>query len=164
MANVNGIMLPDGTSATIEDGTLWSGHKADWEALTTEEQSKYRYVMFDDDSETGETVDAVTDGDMRAVTSNAVFDELQKAKFVHERFSGTTDASGNVQIRPYDNDYIPVFASVNNKNYSCYVFFWKATVTFYAHVINSQGVTAPENISVDGDVYYLKVENMESIN
>lgn len=120
--------------------------------------------MFDDDSETGETVDAVTDGDMRAVTSNAVFDELQKAKLVHERFSGTTDVSGNVQIRPYDKDYIPVFASVNNKNYSCYVFFWKATVAFYAHVINSQGVAAPENISVNGDVYYLKVENMESIN
>lgn len=164
MANVNEIVLPDGTSATIEDGTLWSGHKADWEALTTEEQSKYRYVMFDDDSETGEVTDEVADGNMKPVTSNAVYDALQKAKFVHEKFSGTTDASGNVQIRPYDQDYIPVFASVNNKNYSCYVLFWKATVAFYAHVINSQGVTAPENISVDGDVYYLKVENMESIN
>ena len=79
MANVNEIVLPDGTSATIEDGTLWSGHRADWEALTPEQQSKYRYIMFDDDSETGETVDAVTDGDMRAVTSNAVADALVSA-------------------------------------------------------------------------------------
>lgn len=79
MANVNGIVLPDGTSATIEDGTLWSGHREDWKALTSEEQSKYRYIMFDDDSETGETVDAVTDGDMRPVTSNAVADALVSA-------------------------------------------------------------------------------------
>lgn len=75
MANINELQLPDGTIKVIEDGTLWSGHRADWEALTAEEKSKYRYVMFDDDSETGETVDAVTDGDMRAVTSNAVFEK-----------------------------------------------------------------------------------------
>lgn len=76
MANISELQLPDGTIKTIEDGTLWSGHRAAWEALTTEEQSKYKYVMLDDDSETGETVDAVTDGDMRAVTSNAVFDAI----------------------------------------------------------------------------------------
>lgn len=76
MANINELHLPDGTIKTIEDGTLWSGHRAAWEALTTEEQSKYKYVMFDDDSETGEVTDAVTDGDMRAVTSNAVYDAL----------------------------------------------------------------------------------------
>jgi hypothetical protein len=79
MANINELQLPDGTTKIIEDGTLWSGHRANWEALTSEEQSKYRYVMFDDDSETGETVDAVTDGDMRAVTSNAVYDALASA-------------------------------------------------------------------------------------
>lgn len=76
MANISELHLPDGTTKIIEDGTLWSGHRAAWEALTTEEQSKFRYVMFDDDSETGETVDAVTDGDMRAVTSNAVYNAL----------------------------------------------------------------------------------------
>lgn len=79
MANISELHLPDGTTKVIEDGTLWSGHRAAWEALTTEQQSKYRYVMFDDDSETGETVDAVTDGDMRAVTSNAVADALVNA-------------------------------------------------------------------------------------
>lgn len=79
MANINELQLPDGTIKIIEDGTIWSGHRADWEALTAEEQSKYRYVMFDDDSETGETVDAVTDGDMRAITSNAVADALVSA-------------------------------------------------------------------------------------
>lgn len=76
MGNIQEVKFPDNTKHTFVDGTLWSGHRADWEALTADEQSKYRYVMFDDDSETGETVDAVTDGDMRAVTSNAVADAL----------------------------------------------------------------------------------------
>ena len=46
------------------------------DALTEEEKSNFELVCLTDDSETGETVDAVTDGDMRAVTSNAVFDAI----------------------------------------------------------------------------------------
>jgi hypothetical protein len=163
MANISELHLPDGTTKIIEDGTLWSGHRAAWEALTTEEQSKYRFVMIDNDSETGETVDEVTDGDMRAVTSNAVADGLQKTKMVYGPFSGKTDDSGNVLIRAYNSDYIPIFASVNQSNYTCYVFFWKENQNFYAHVIKSTGEVAPKNLSVTGYAYFLKVENMEPI-
>lgn len=79
MANISELHLPDGTTKVIEDGTIWSGHRAAWEALTSEEQSKYRYVMFDDDSETGEVTDEVADGNMKPVTSNAVADALVSA-------------------------------------------------------------------------------------
>lgn len=55
---------------------VFVGTMAQWNALTLEEKNKYDLVNITDDSETGETVDAVTNGDMRAVTSNAVFDSL----------------------------------------------------------------------------------------
>lgn len=50
MANLDKLQIPgDNTEYNLMDGTLWSGHRADWEALTAEEKLKYRYVMFDDD-------------------------------------------------------------------------------------------------------------------
>ena len=59
------------------------GTMAEWIALTPQEKSQYTIVNILDDSETGETVDAVTDGDMRAVTSNAVYDVVSNLDSGH---------------------------------------------------------------------------------
>ena len=54
---------------------IFKGTVEEWDALTAEEQAFYSVKMITDD-ETGATVDAVIDGDMRAVTSNAVYDAI----------------------------------------------------------------------------------------
>ena len=59
-----------------KEPVIFKGTLAEWNALTEEEKSNFELVCLTDDSATGEAVDAVTDGDMRAVTSNAVYDAL----------------------------------------------------------------------------------------
>lgn len=61
---------------------VWIGHKADWDLLSVAEKTKYDEAHFDDDSDTdaSQVTDAVTDGDMRAVTSNAVYDAVNPLK------------------------------------------------------------------------------------
>lgn len=58
--------------------TSWVGTEAQWQALTAEEQAKYTIVNKTDDIGIGDlvVVDAVTNGDMNPVTSNAVYDTL----------------------------------------------------------------------------------------
>lgn len=56
--------------------TTFIGTIAQWNALSAEDKARYTLVNLTDDGETGETVDAVIDGDMRPVTSNAVYDEF----------------------------------------------------------------------------------------
>ena len=62
-----------------KDKRIWIGHKADWDLLTTAEKIVYDEAHFDDDEPTGanQVTNAVTNGDMRAVTSNAVYDGLK---------------------------------------------------------------------------------------
>lgn len=130
-----GIVKPDGTSVTIDnDGTI---HAA-----------------------AGVVVDAVTNGDMHAVTSNAVYDELEKVRIVRKSFSGNTDPNGNVYIRKYNNDYIPIFASINNSGYTCYPIYWIDNTSFYVHVTSAIGGAAPFNLAVVGDIYYIKLANI----
>ena len=75
--------LEGGNLISIEDDAInadiFVGTNAEWTALSSAEKAKYTLANITDDSETGETVDAVTNGDMRAVTSNAVFDSLVSA-------------------------------------------------------------------------------------
>ena len=54
---------------------IFKGTVEEWDALTAEEQAKYT-VRCHPDIDTGDVVDAVTDGDLRAVSSNAVYDAL----------------------------------------------------------------------------------------
>lgn len=54
--------------------TSWTGTKADWEALPTQEKAKYQIVNITDDVSSLSVTDSVTDGDMRPITSNAVYD------------------------------------------------------------------------------------------
>ena len=60
---------------------IWGGTEAGWELLTDEQKAQYEYTFFKGDSDyTLSVVDAVTDGDMRPVTSNAVYDVVHEMK------------------------------------------------------------------------------------
>ena len=59
--------------------TPFTGTQAEWDALTIDKKLTYKQVnITDDESDPSVVVDAVTDGDMHAVTSNAVYDEFKK--------------------------------------------------------------------------------------
>ena len=52
---------------------VFNGTEAQWAALSADQKAKYKYVAISDDSETGDVVDVIADGNMHPVTSNAVF-------------------------------------------------------------------------------------------
>lgn len=55
--------------------TTYTGTTAEWNALSAAEKAKYTLVSLTDDADyVGNIVDSVTDGNMSAVTSNAVYD------------------------------------------------------------------------------------------
>lgn len=57
--------------------TIFVGTLAEWNALTTAQQNEYELFCPTDDSDyVGTVVDEVTDGELRAVTSNAVYDKI----------------------------------------------------------------------------------------
>ena len=58
--------------------TTFVGTSAEWTALSADEKAKYILVNITDDNESlgSEVVDAVTDGVLNPVTSNAVYDAL----------------------------------------------------------------------------------------
>ena len=88
--------LEGGNLISIDDDAInadiFVGTNAEWSALSSAEKAKYTLVNITDDSETGETVDAVTNGDMRAVTSNAVFDAINPSfyRLITESTAGNT--------------------------------------------------------------------------
>lgn len=54
--------------------TIFPGTKDEWDALTEAQQDQYDYCFFDDDeSDYYSVVDAITEGDMHPVTSNATY-------------------------------------------------------------------------------------------
>ena len=57
---------------------IFGGTVAAWDLLTDEQKAQYEYTFFDGDSnDYFAVVDAVTDGDMHPVTSNAVAEEVE---------------------------------------------------------------------------------------
>lgn len=59
---------------SIANTRIFHGTLDEWDALTAEEKAKYSYIATPDPV-SEDVANAVTDGDMRPVTSNAVFDE-----------------------------------------------------------------------------------------
>jgi hypothetical protein len=53
--------------------TSWTGTRAEWEALPADDKLKYEIVNLTDDVAGSSVTNAVTNNDMRAVTSNAVY-------------------------------------------------------------------------------------------
>jgi len=71
--------------AAVEKDKYWGGTSKKWEQFETdhpEEAAKVEVRYITDDSETGSVVDAVKDGDMRAVTSNAVYDYVTNVETI----------------------------------------------------------------------------------
>lgn len=81
--NVNAVDSTTGDIEVVANKYLvFKGTLEEWEALTTAEKKTYDEALITNDMDTGEVVNAVTDGDMRAVTSNAVYDALANASEV----------------------------------------------------------------------------------
>lgn len=83
--NVNAV---DSTTGDIEvvanKNLVFKGTLDEWEALTTAEKKIYDEALITNDMDTGEVVDAVTNGDTRAVTSNAVYDALTNSSSLND--------------------------------------------------------------------------------
>ena len=76
---------------------VFKGTQAEWNALTEDEQALFT-VRYHPDEATGDVTDAVTDGDLRAVTSNAVYDGLCKSKSI--TVTKTSDwISGSISVK-----------------------------------------------------------------
>lgn len=60
------------------------GTRAEWDALTLAEKKQYDLADFTDDTATGMAIisDSVTAGDMNPVTSNAVFEAVDKTEAI----------------------------------------------------------------------------------
>lgn len=99
---------------------IWIGHKADWDLLSVAKKTEYDEAHFDDDSDTdaSQITDAVTDGDMRAVTSNAVYDAMNSVETLSPTFAShvkgsatkigrlvivTIETESGFSIQAYDN-------------------------------------------------------------
>ena len=59
-----------------KEDAQFTGTQAQWDALSTTQKKAYKIANITDDVIGGEVADEVTDGDMRPVTSNAVYDGL----------------------------------------------------------------------------------------
>lgn len=72
------------------------GTRAEWDALTLEEKQEYDLADFTDDVASGVPIisDSVTEGDMNAVTSNAVAKAVAKALEFEDLTSQITMADG----------------------------------------------------------------------
>ena len=88
---------------------IWIGHKADWDALPTATKKLYDEAHFDDDEPTSanQVTNAVTDGDMRAVTSNAVYDGLETKQNKLTNSSTGVSSYGNKDV-VLNNDSINI--------------------------------------------------------
>lgn len=64
------------TKTSNKQNYIFRGTHDEWDELSSSEKAQYDIVAFTDDGETGDITNAITDGDMRAVTSNAVYDAL----------------------------------------------------------------------------------------
>jgi hypothetical protein len=75
--NDNATALMGAVEESIANTRIFKGTFDDYNALTPEEKAKYSYIATP--KTPGEAItDAVTDGDMRPVTSNAVFDVVDE--------------------------------------------------------------------------------------
>ena len=128
-----GKVKPDGTSITIdEDGTIhgantleagagvsiddnkinaktniFRGTVEEYEALSTAQKMQYSHIGSPDEL-TEDVANAVTDGDMRPVTSNAVFDEFAtRGDFLH---IGDTTVPKTITTNVKLSDYSYIYA------------------------------------------------------
>lgn len=100
------LITDSGTVNAVDDTTgdteivankhlVFTGTLSEWEALSVTEKKAFDEALITNDMDTGEVVNAVTDGDMRAVTSNAVYDYLTPTEI---STTGTTVSQSSATI------------------------------------------------------------------
>lgn len=129
--------------------TTFVGTTAQWEALSAADKAKYSLVSLTDDSNGTDVTDAVTDGDMRPVTSNAVFDEFAtKGDFLH---IGDTTVLTTIttDVKLSDYSYIYAVQVYSNSYYTNPVIvpmklFLKDQITMYQAYSSTAGSSGTE--------------------
>ena len=100
------LITDSGTVNAVDDTTgdtevvankhlVFKGDLSEWNSLSVAARKAFDEALISNDMDTGEVVNGVTDGDMRAVTSNAVYDALF-ANDVEKTFFTPTPSSGSV--------------------------------------------------------------------
>ncbi len=85
------LITDSGTINAVDDTTgdtevvankhlVFTGALSEWEALSVAERKAFDEALISNDMDTGEVVNGVIDGDMRAVTSNAVYDAITETR------------------------------------------------------------------------------------
>lgn len=111
--------------------TPFTGTQAEWDALTIDEKLTYKQVnITDDESDTNVVVDAVTNGDMHAVTSNAVYDELKKIQSQAYECSGYLINSFEGEIEGYGRATVTLKDGVAEIKFSARIHTNTMTPTF----------------------------------
>lgn len=110
--------------------TTFTGTQAEWNALTATEKAKYNLVNITDDAASGAqvVVDEVTEGNMNAVTSNAVAEKVAEINddlaticdnIAAGNISGTSHTStvdGNIAIYGRSSNGIHITVTRNGTN------------------------------------------------
>lgn len=92
---VNAVDSTDGSTTVVANKHLvFTGDLSEWNSLSISERKAFDEALISNDMDTGEVVNAVTDGDMRAVTSNAVYDALANVSEVKTASIEKTTVAG----------------------------------------------------------------------
>jgi len=150
-------------SVSDEISRTWTGTKAEWDAITDKSVYDGWIINITDDqaSGVGVVVDTVEDGNMNAVTSNAVYDafKVKKLSLVNKN----TGAYGLVAIEgPSSLDNMLILRCEASRSDGtvgtvlAYPAYDKRYRTFYIRCVNWDD-TPMLNIDMNIDVYYITV-------
>lgn len=114
-----------------KEDVQFTGTKAEWDALSTAEKKEYKIANITDDVIGGEVANVVANGDMRPVTSNAVF-QNSPIKIKEYVFAATTTTT-EIQITETEaQDPFIVYGFVHSTNYPYNVSLpWNTEVTAF---------------------------------
>lgn len=133
---------------------MFPGTKAEYEALSADEKKKYDYLASPDEL-SEDIADAVTDGDMRPVTSNAVYDAIEglvKSKSI----DSTSSADGNCALGLNGTKLVLGFRASSASYDSVYTVFYSSLAAgWYVHLSNFINGAAETSKDVKGTIYYM---------
>jgi len=133
-----------------KEDVQFTGTKAEWDALSTAEKKEYKIANITDDVIGGEVADVVADGDMRPITSNAVYNQVWKKADHRVQSNSTGSAAGNVLFNHIENGscnfLVGNYRSPNASNYDGYCIIKVYNNT--AYISNKVGL---ESMSVSYD-------------
>ena len=113
---VNAVDSTDGSTTVVANKHLvFTGDLSEWNNLSIAEKKSYDEALITDDMDTGEVVDAVTNGDMRAVTSNAVYDAITETRATYTVASWGTNINVSLGSSYY---YFPKAKRIYLPNFS----------------------------------------------